>query len=105
MTMKFVDRGRKDDEWIFECIVDFDPDSGEEAQANADIREVAEWCSRSSSSEDAYVVFERVSRFEMFSHSPTELIELENERSVRVKVAFKSDDDAVLFKLTWGREL
>jgi hypothetical protein len=102
--MKFADRGKTDDEWIFECMVDFDPDSDEEAQVNADIREVAKWCNERFSSEDAYVVFERISRFEMFSQSPTELVELENERSIRVKVAFKNYNDAVFFKLSWVNE-
>jgi hypothetical protein len=102
MTMRFVDKGKKDDEWIFECTIDFDPDSDEEVQANVDIREVAKWCNEKFSLEDAYLVFDRISRYEMFPCSTTGLVEVENARSVRVKVAFKKAEDAVFFKLSRG---
>jgi hypothetical protein len=104
MTLNFFDGGKKDDEWIFECMVDFDPDSDEESQVNADIIKVAAWCNEKFGSEDAYVVFERISRYEMFSCSTTGLVEVEDARAVRVNVAFKKAEDAVFFKLSWGND-
>jgi hypothetical protein len=104
MTMRFVDIGKRDDEWVFECTIDFDADSDEEVQANANVRKIAEWCNERFSPEDAYVVFERISRYEMFSCSTTGVVEIENARLVRINVAFKNASDAVFFKLSWGDE-
>jgi hypothetical protein len=70
--------------------------------ANADIMKAAEWCNERFNSEDAYVVFERISRYEMFSCSSTGLVEVEDARAVRVNVALKNANDAVFFKLSWG---
>jgi hypothetical protein len=85
-------------------IRNFDPGSDGEAKANADIREVAAWCNGRFTSGDAYVEFERVSRFEVFSYSTAVWGEVERERSVRVNVVFKNASDAVFFKLSWGKE-